>query len=117
MSYAQRLQIAADLVREPSPLVEDFDASVTAFASYANPEAFYSNPKRAPKPPEPRDEIVKTHHVAWHLREQGVLDVDGTPVLKARYVAVAVVDSGALQLRKRSPAWVKSTEECGKRRH
>lgn len=86
MSYAQRLELAANLIRDPSPLVAEFDASVATFASYDNPQAFYSNPSRAPKAPEPRHEILKTHHVAWHLREQRVLEVHGKPALEARYV-------------------------------
>ncbi|MGZ4248399.1 MAG: hypothetical protein ACXVUE_08855 [Solirubrobacteraceae bacterium] len=86
MSYAQRLELAGDLVRDPSPLVEEFRASVAAFEPYANPEAFYSNPGRAPKAPRTRDAIVRTHHVAWHLRQQSILEVHGAPALRARYV-------------------------------
>ena len=86
MSYAQRLELVNALVRDPSPLIEEFDASVRTFSSYDNPEGFYSNPARAPKPPEPRDQIVKTPHVAWHLRHQQVLEVDDAPALNARYV-------------------------------
>lgn len=86
MSYAQRLELADELLCNPSPLVQEFDQSVATFSSYDNPEAFYSNPKRAPKPPESRENIVTTNHVACHLHEQGVLEVDGVPALNARYV-------------------------------
>lgn len=86
MSYAQRLELAENLIRDPAPLIEEFDASVATFASYDNPEAFYSNPARAPKPPEAQDKIVKTNHVAWHLREQRGLKVNEAPALDARYV-------------------------------
>jgi len=85
-SYDERLRLADDLLRDPSPLVETFDASVATFSTYDNPEAFYSNPKREPKPPELRGEILKTHHVAWHLRQQETLEVVDAPELKARYV-------------------------------
>lgn len=86
MSYAQRLTLAESLVKDPSPLVEEFESSVVTFSTYENPEGFYSNPKRAPRPPEPRREIVKTHHVAWHLQQQEALKVVDAPELNARYV-------------------------------
>jgi hypothetical protein len=86
MSYAQRLTLVDSLLEDPSPLVKEFESSAVTFSSYNNPEGFYSNPKRAPKPPEPPGEIVKTHHVAWYLRRQQTLKVDGAPELNARYV-------------------------------
>ena len=64
MSYAQRLQLADELVRDPSPLVGEFQARVAKIASYDNQESFYSNSARAPKLPALRDKIVKTSDVA-----------------------------------------------------
>jgi hypothetical protein len=86
MSYAQRLTLVDSLLEDPSPLVKEFESSVATFSTYNNPEAFYSNPKRAPKPPGPEGDIVKTHHVAWYLRHQEALKVVGAPELNARYV-------------------------------
>jgi hypothetical protein len=62
MSYAQRLARAGELIADPTPLVTQFTEGVAAFGGYDNPEAFYSNPHRAPKPPTPVGEITKTHH-------------------------------------------------------
>ncbi len=86
MSYAQRLGLADDLLNDPSPLAEVFASSVETFSTYENQEAFYSNPSRAPKRPEPPGEIVETHHVAWYLRQQETLTVADAPELTARYV-------------------------------
>lgn len=86
MSYAQRLTLVDSLLDDPSPLVEEFESSVLTFSTYNNPEGFYSNPKRAPKPPGPEGDIVRTHHVAWYLRQQEALKVVGAPELNARYV-------------------------------
>jgi hypothetical protein len=87
MSYAERLQEVDALLEDPTPLVQQFESSVAAFSAYANlDEGFYSNPKRAPKPPEVLGEIHKTHDVAWYLSQQKVLQVEGAPELNARYV-------------------------------
>lgn len=85
MSYARRLELVDSLLEDPSPLVKEFESSVATFSTYNNPEGFYSNRKRAPKPPAPEGDIVMTHHVAWYLRQQGTLKVDGAPELNARY--------------------------------
>src|SRR5207249_3431752 len=51
MSYAERLARADELIADPTPLVMQFTAGIAAFGGYDNPEGFYSNPHRAPKPP------------------------------------------------------------------
>jgi hypothetical protein len=86
MSYAQRRQLAEALVADPTPLVREFTNGIATFATYANPEPFYSNSNRAPKAPDPTGQILKTHHVAWHLHEQRVLEVRNAPELNAEYL-------------------------------
>lgn len=77
MSYEQRDALAGELIADASPLVEEFTNSIATLATYSNPdEGFYRNTTRAPKPPDSTGAIVKTHHVAWYLREQQTLEVD-----------------------------------------
>jgi hypothetical protein len=66
--------------------VTQFTAGIAAFGGYDNPEGFYSNPHRAPKPPTPIGQITKTHHVAWYLRQQRYLEVSDAPELNAEYL-------------------------------
>lgn len=86
MSYAQRLARADELITDPTPLVTQFAAGITAFRGYDNPEGFYSNPHRAPQPPTLVGQITKTHHVAWYLRQQRFLEVHNAPELNAEYL-------------------------------
>ncbi|MBA3382739.1 MAG: hypothetical protein H0T97_12885 [Actinobacteria bacterium] len=86
MNYAQRSVLARELIADPQPLVAEFTSGIEAFRRYGNPEGFYSNKNRAPKAPDPIGQITKTHHVAWYLREQALLEVGNTPRLNAEYL-------------------------------
>lgn len=86
MSYAQRRVRANELIADPVPLVAEFTSGIEAFRGYGNPEGFYSNKNRAPKAPDPIGQIRKTHHVAWYLRQQLLLEVGNAPELNAEYL-------------------------------
>lgn len=87
MSYKQRRALADELIADPSLLIAEFLDGVATFARYNNvAEGFYSNKNRAPRRPDAPGAILRTHHVAWYLRQQRTLEVRNAPELSAEYL-------------------------------
>ena len=86
MSYAQRIELAENLIETRRRWSRS-----SVRASRLSPRTTTRRPSTA-TPLErrscrsPGEQIVKTHHVAWYLREQQVLKVNEAPALDARYV-------------------------------
>ena len=72
-------------MQRPSATPE-FTNGIEVFRGYGNREGFSSNKNRAPKAPDPIGQIRKTHHVAWYLRQQRLLEVGNAPELNAEYL-------------------------------